>query len=329
MRAVTIPTPGRPEALRIEEVPDPIVQPGTVLVAVHATALNRADLMQRQGNYPPPVGAPPYPGLECAGQVLEVGEGVAGWQPGQRVMALLGGGGYAEKVVVPQETLMPIPEALGDAEAAAIPEAWLTAYSNLIEIGRLQAGERVLVHAGGSGVGSAAIQLARWKGAATIFSTASGSKLDKVASLGADVVIDYRQENFADRILEATDQKGVDIIIDFIGAPYWNDNVRALAIWGRLVFIGLMGGRTVEANLGLFLSKKLSVHGSTLRDRTPEQKGRLVAAFTESVLPAFATGQLRPVLDERQFCFEEIAEAHRYMESNQNFGKIIVNIGEA
>jgi putative PIG3 family NAD(P)H quinone oxidoreductase len=326
MKAVVITEPGGPDVLEVQEVPEPYVKAGQVLVEIHATALNRADLLQRQGHYPPPPDAPPYPGLECAGRVLEVGEGVTAWHLGQRVMALLGGGGYAERIAVPQETLMSIPEGMSYEEAAAIPEVWLTAYSNLIEIGRLQQGERVLVHAGGSGVGSAAIQLAKWRGASTIFSTASGGKPQKVRGLGADTVIDYREENFADRILEETGGKGVDITIDFIGAPYWDDNLRVLALWGRLVFIGLMGGRTVEANLGLFLSKKLSVHGSTLRDRTLEQKSRLVAAFTEQVLPAFSTGQLRPILDERRFRLDQIADAHRYMESNQNFGKIIVTL---
>ncbi|HEX8682685.1 MAG TPA: NAD(P)H-quinone oxidoreductase [Ardenticatenaceae bacterium] len=326
MKAVVITQPGGPDVLQLQEVPEPYVKVGQVLIEVHVTALNRADLLQRQGNYPPPLDAPPYPGLECAGRVLQVGEGVTDWQPGQRVMALLSGGGYAERIAVAQETLMPIPEGMSYEEAAAIPEVWLTAYSNLIEIGRLQPGERVLVHAGGSGVGSAAIQLAKWRGASAIFSTASGGKLERVRELGADTVIDYREENFADRILDETDGEGVDIIVDFIGAPYWDDNLRALALWGRLVFIGLMAGRTVETNLGLFLSKKLSVHGSTLRDRTLEQKGRLVAAFTEQVLPAFSTDQLRPILDERRFHLEQIADAHRYMESNQNFGKIIVTI---
>lgn len=326
MKAVVIAEPGGPDVLQLQEVPEPYVKAGQVLIEIHATALNRADLLQRQGHYPPPPDAPPYPGLECAGRVLEVGEGVTDWRPGQRVMALLGGGGYAERIAVAQEILMPIPEEMSYEEAAAIPEVWLTAYSNLIEIGRLQPGERVLVHAGGSGVGSAAIQLAKWRGASAIFSTASGGKLERVRELGADTVIDYGVENFAERILEETGGEGVDIIVDFIGAPYWDDNLRALALWGRLVFIGLMGGRRVEANLGLFLSRKLSVHGSTLRDRTLEQKSRLVAAFTEQVLPAFSTGQLRPILDERRFRLDQIVEAHRYMEANQNFGKIIVTI---
>ncbi|MBA3532507.1 MAG: NAD(P)H-quinone oxidoreductase [Ardenticatenales bacterium] len=325
MKAVVITKAGGPEVLEIREVSDPAPGAGQLLIDIRATALNRADLLQRQGHYPPPADAPPYPGLECAGTINALGESVTGWTVGQRVMALLGGGGYAEKVVVPQESVLPIPEGLSWAEAAAIPEAWLTAYSNMIEIGRLQSGERVLIHAGASGVGSAAIQLAKWRGA-TVFSTVSQQKVEGVRALGADVVIDYKQENFAERVLEESDGQGVDLILDFIGAPYWDDNLRALALWGRLVLVGLMGGREVKANLGLFLSKKLSVHGSTLRDRTLEQKQRLVAAFTREVLPAFASGQLRPILDERQFTLNEVAEAHRYMEANQNFGKVILLI---
>lgn len=325
MNAVVITEPGGPDVLSLCEVPEPAVETGQVLISIHATALNRADLLQRQGNYPPPPDAPPYLGLECAGVVAALGTGVDQWQVGQQVMALLAGGGYAERVAVSHETVMPIPERMGFEEAAAIPEAWLTAYSNLIQIGRLQAGERVLVHAAGSGVGSAAVQLARWKGA-TVFATASPEKVAGVQQLGADMVIDYRSENFAERIERETSGEGVDIIIDFIGAPYWDDNLRALALWGRLVFIGLMGGRAVQANLGLFLSKKLSVHGSTLRDRTLAQKATLVQAFTCEVLPAFASGHLRPVLDARQFRLDEIADAHRYMEANQNFGKIVVTV---
>lgn len=326
MKAITIPQPGPPDVLTLAQVPDPHPEAGQVVVESRATALNRADLLQRQGHYPPPAGTPSYPGLEVAGRIIEVGEGVTEWPVGSRVMALLGGGGYAERVVVPQETLLPIPDGMGWAEAAAIPEAWLTAYSNLIEIGRLAEGERALIHAGASGVGTAAIQLARWRGA-TVFATASGSKLPAVQALGATWAIDYRSERFAEVVLAETGGRGVDVIVDFIGAPYWDDNLRALAPWGRLVLVGLMGGREVKANLGLFLSKKLSVHGSTLRDRTLEQKARLVRAFRQEVLPSLASGALRPVLDPQRFRLEEAADAHRYMEENRNIGKVILVIG--
>lgn len=325
MEAVLISEPGGASVLTLQPVPDPHPGPGELLIEVRATALNRADLLQRQGHYPPPPGAPPYPGLECSGVIRALGDGVSGWQVGQPVMALLAGGGYAELVVVPQEQVMPIPPGLGWAEAAAIPEAWLTAYSNLIEIGRLAEGERVLIHAGGSGVGSAAIQLARWQGA-TVYSTASAGKQAQVAALGAHLVVDYRQENFADRLLAESEGAGVALIIDFIGAPYWEDNLRLLAPWGRLVLVGLMGGRQVNCDLGLILRKKLSVHGSTLRDRSLPEKGRLVSAFCQHVLPAFESQQLRPVLDERRFTLGEVAAAHRYMEANQNVGKIILRV---
>lgn len=326
MKAITMPQAGPPEVLTLSEVPDPHPEAGQVVIESRATALNRADLLQRQGKYPPPTGAPPYLGLEVAGRILEVGLGVTEWRVGDRVMALLGGGGYAEQVAVPQETLLPIPEGMSWAEAAALPEAWLTAYSNLIEIGRLEAGERVLVHAGASGVGTAAIQLARWRGA-TVFATASAPKLPALQALGVTRAIDYRNERFAEVILAETDGRGVDVILDFIGAPYWDDNLRTLAPWGRLVLVGLMGGREVKANLGLFLSKKLSVHGSTLRDRTLEQKARLVQAFRQEVLPSLASGALRPVLDPQQFRLDEAAAAHRYMEENRNIGKVILVIG--
>ncbi|MGB0385568.1 MAG: NAD(P)H-quinone oxidoreductase [Ardenticatenaceae bacterium] len=326
MKAVVITQPGGPEVLSLQEVADPQAGPGQIVIDIHASALNRADLLQRQGVYPPPAGAPPYPGLEAAGRVFSVGKDVAShFKPQMPVMALLAGGGYAEKVVVGQETVMPVPDGLSWAEAAAIPEVWLTAYSNMIEIGRLAKGERVLIHAGGSGVGSAAIQLAKRLGA-TVFSTASAKKMARVEALGADVVIDYRKENFADRILEETNGQGVELIIDFIGAPYWHDNLRALTLWGRLVLVGLMGGHKIDANLGLFLRKKLSVHGSTLRDRTLEQKGSLVKRFNRDVLPALASGELRPILDSRQFRLDQIVDAHRYMAANQNFGKIILNV---
>ncbi len=325
MKAVVVVRPGGPEQLELHEVPDPQPGPGEVVIAIEATALNRADIGQREGNYPPPPGAPPYPGLECAGVIARVGEGVTRWRPGQRVMALLGGGGYAEQVVVPQETVMEVPDSLSLREAAAIPEAWLTAYSNMIEIGRLAAGERVLIHAGASGVGTAAIQLAKRRGA-FVFSTASAGKVAQVERLGADVVIDYGRYNFAERIAELTGGAGVDLIVDFIGAAYWHDNLRALAPWGRLVLVGLLGGAKTDVNLGLFLAKKLTVSGSTLRDRTVEQKGRLVEAFTREVLPGFADGTFAPVIDPRSFTLEQIADAHRYMESNQNVGKVIVTV---
>ncbi len=326
MQAVVITAPGGPEVLQIQEVPNPRPQPHEVVIQVAATALNRADLLQRMGRYNPPTGASPYPGLEVAGRIAEVGENSSRFTIGDRVMALLPGGGYAERVAVAEATVMPVPDALSWREAAALPEAWLTAYSNMIEIGKLQAGERVLIHAGGSGVGTAAIQLAKWR-SATVFTTASAGKLDTLKALGADHTIDYRTANFADVVLDITNSLGVNLIIDFIGAPYWEDNLRAIATWGRLVYVGTMGGNQVPLNLSVVMGKKLSIHGSTLRDRTLAQKAELVAAFSEQVLPAFQKeGPLYPVLDERPFTLAEIQEAHRYMESNRNLGKIVVTV---
>jgi len=325
MKAVIITSYGAPEVLQLQEVPNPIPQPNEVVIEVVTTALNRADLLQRMGRYNPPAGAPVYPGLEVAGRIIARGEHPTRYQIGDRVMALLAGGGYAEQVAVDEGTVMPIPAKLSFQEAAALPEAWLTAYSNMIEIGRLQAGEKVLIHAGASGIGTAAIQLAKWAGA-TVFTTASAGKLEALHRLGADHTIDYRSEKFSERILDITKGYGVDLIIDFIGAPYWEQNLRVLALWGRLVFVGLMGGNTVEANLSTLMAKKLSLHGSTLRDRTLAQKASLVTELSRKVLPEFETGRFHPVLDERTFTLDEIADAHRYMESNQNVGKIVIRV---
>ena len=326
MKAIVVTTPGGPEVLQIQEVTEPTLQSDEVVIEVAATALNRADLLQRRGQYEPPKGSPPYPGLEVAGRIIETGENATRFKKGERVMALLPGGGYAERVAVSEGTVMPVPKHLSWREAAAIPEAWLTAYSNMIEIGNLQSGERVLIHAGGSGVGTAAIQLAKWRGA-TVFTTASAGKLETLHALGADHAIDYKATNFATSVLDITNNEGVNLIIEFVGAPYWEDNLRVLAKWGRLVYVGTMGGNQVPLNLGLLMHKKLSIHGSTLRDRTLEQKAALVSAFTQEVLPEFGKkGSLRPVLDERPFTLNEIQEAHRYMESNSNLGKIVVMV---
>lgn len=325
MKAVIITSYGTPDVLKVQEVPNPIPQPNEVVIEVVATALNRADLLQRMGRYNPPMGASVYPGLEVAGRIIATGSHTTRYQVGDKVMALLVGGGYAEQVAVDEGTVMPIPASLSFQEAAAVPEAWLTAYSNMIEIARLQAGENVLIHAGASGVGTAAIQLAKWAGA-TVFTTASAGKLEALRSLGADHTIDYRTEKFADRILDITSGYGIDVIVDFIGAPYWDENLRVLALWGRLVFVGLMGGNTVTANLSMLMGKKLSIHGSTLRDRTLVQKAALVSTFSQKILPEFETGRFQPVLDKRTFTLDEMADAHRYMESNQNVGKIVVNV---
>lgn len=326
MRAALVKeNPNGSNTLVIEEIPDPKAGAGEVIIKIAATALNRADLGQKAGVYPSPPGSPEHSGMECAGVIQSVGKGVTQWKARQRVMALLGGGGYAEQVVVPQETVMPVPDHVTLEEAAAIPEAWLTAYSNMVQIGRLSKGERVLIHAGASGVGTAAIQMAKWMGC-TVYTTLSTAKVEPMQGIGADAVIDYKTQNFAEEIATLTNGKGVDVIIDFIGAPYWQGNLRALAEWGRLVLVGLMGGAKADIDLQLFLSKKITVSGSTLRYRTLAQKGKLVADFTRDILPAFEDGNLHPLLDPRRFTLDEINEAQDYMEANGNVGKIVVQI---
>ncbi|GAB4512462.1 MAG: NAD(P)H-quinone oxidoreductase [Anaerolineae bacterium] len=306
----------------ITTLPDPIPAERQILIDAKATALNRADLLQVKGAYPPPPGEPETLGLEVAGVVMEVGAGVTEFAVGQRVMALLGGGGYAEKVVVTAETVMPIPEKLSFEDAAAVPEAFLTAYSNMVEIGDLQAGQRVLIHAGASGVGLAAIQIAKVLGA-TVIVTASASKHDICKALGADMTIDYKTENFAERILAHF--SGVHLIVDMVGAPYWEDNLRVIEEWGRIVYVGLQGGAQVNLNLGMVMQKRLTITGSTLRTRTLARKAALVSNFTAWMLPHFETGALKPNI-WRVMRLEQVEEAHALMRDNANAGKIVLMI---
>lgn len=325
MRAVVVAEPGGPEVLRLQEVPDPRPGPGELLVQVRATALNRADLLQRRGQYPPPPGAPPYLGLEMAGEVLALGDGARGWQPGDRVFALLPGGGYAEQVTVPATRALPIPSGLSFEEAAAIPEAFLTAYRNLFELGGLQAGEVVLVHAGGSGVGTAAIQLARRAGARVIATAGKPEKLEGCRRLGAEIALDYHEQGLAARVLQATGGRGVDMILEFVGAPHWQLDLQVLARGGRLLLIGLMGGGQVSLDLGRVLRGNLKIIGSTLRDETEAYKADLSQRFWAECGSAFEKGELRAVVDSA-FPLEQVAEAHRHMEANRNFGKVVLRV---
>ncbi|HEY8393937.1 MAG TPA: NAD(P)H-quinone oxidoreductase [Thermaerobacter sp.] len=327
MRAVLVRQPGGPEQLYLGEYPTPEPHEGELLVRVRATALNRADILQRRGLYPPPPGASPILGLEMAGVVERTGPGCPGWQPGDRVFALLPGGGYAEYVTVPAGMAMRIPAKLTFEEAAAIPEAFFTAYQTLFWIGRLQAGERVLVHAGASGVGTAAIQLARDAGAEVLVTAGSEAKLEACRSLGASHAFNYKDGPFAPRVLEATGGRGVDLVLDFVGAPYWEQNLECLATDGRLVLIATMGGGVLErCDLRRLLAKRLQVTGTTLRSRSPEYKARLTQEFATRILPRFAEGRLRPIID-RVFPWEQVADAHRYMEANRNIGKIVLRVG--
>ncbi len=326
MRAAVVTTPGGPEVFAIQQVADPTPGPEEALVAVRATALNRADLLQRRGNYSGPPGTrDDIPGLEMAGEVLAVGERVAAWRPGDRVMALLGGGGYASRIAVHERMLMPIPANLDFERAASIPEVFLTAFDAIVLQCGLQPGESVLVHAVGSGVGVAATQLAAVAGCRTFGTASSAEKLARAAKLGLDVGINYHEQDFAEVVREQTAGRGVDVILDVIGAPYWDRNLASLAMKGRMVIVGTMGGARLEVNLGALMGKRASVRGTLLRARPLEEKATLVQEFVRRQLPLFASGRLVPVVD-RVFPLEEVAEAHRYMESNANFGKIVLRV---
>lgn len=325
MRAVLVPEPGGPEAFRIVDRPVPEPGPTDLLVTVHATAVNRADLLQREGRYPPPAGAPDVLGLELAGEVAAVGPHVTGWEVGDRVCAVVGGGGYAEAAVVPAATAMPVPDGLGMEEAAAVPEVFATAYDNLLVRGRLRADETALVHGGSSGVGTAAIQLARRIGARVLVTAGSAEKIDACARLGADAGINYRTEDFAERAVALTGGRGVDVILDVVGGPYLEPNLRALALEGRLVVIGLMGGASAELPLGRLLARRLSVAASTLRARSVEDKAALAQQLVADVWPGFADGSLRPVID-RVLPLEQVAEAHRVVGTSEHIGKVVLRV---
>lgn len=326
MQAAVVTEAGGPEVFALQERPDPVVGPEDVLVDVHATALNRADLLQRRGGYPAPPGVPAdIPGLEMAGVVAAVGAHVTAWRPGDRVMALLGGGGYATRVAVHERMLMPVPAALSLEEAAAIPEVFLTAFDALFLQCELQAGESVLLHAVGSGVGTAGTQLARAIGARVFGTAGSADKLERARALGLDVPIAYRDQDFAEVVAAETGGRGVDVILDVVGAPYWVRNLQSLAELGRMVMVGTMGGATVEFNIGLLMRRRLRVHGTMLRSRPLEQKITVTQTFAHRFLPLFERGALQPVVDA-VYPLEEVADAHRSMEANENFGKIVLRV---
>ncbi len=323
MHAVVITEPGDPEVLVWTEVPDPRPGPGEVLVQVTAAGVNRADLMQRQGFYPPPKDAPPYPGLECSGTIAATGEGVTGWQPGDQVCALLSGGGYAEQVTVPAGQLLPAPKAVTLIEAASLPETACTVYSNVFLGARLAKGETLLVHGGGSGIGTMAIQLAKRAGATVAVTAGSQAKLDACAALGADIMINYRDEDFVAKLKEATGGRGADVILDIIGAAYLARNIDALAPDGRITNIGLQQGRKAELDFSALMAKRGTIMSTTLRARPASQKAQIVAAVTEHVWPLVEAGVIRPVID-RELPMAEAAEAHRIMTASAHTGKIIL-----
>lgn len=323
MRAIVFDHPGSPEVMHLSEVPDPLPLAGEVLVRVRAAGVNRADLLQRLGRYPAPPGASEILGLELAGEIVAVGPGCTRRRAGERVMAVTTGGGYATLATVPETATMLVPAGLDWRAAAAVPEAFLTAYLNLFDLGGLVAGESVLVHAGASGVGSAAIQLAREAGAMVLTTAGSDEKLAFCRELGASVAIHRESEDFGAAALDATGGAGVHLILDFVGAPYWADNVRALRRGGRLAIIGFLGSSRGDIDLGPVLRKSLTVRGTTLRGMAAADKAALVERASTFILPRLADGRLRALVD-RTFPLAAAAEAHHHMHANANRGKIIL-----
>ena len=325
MQAIVIEEPGDENVLQIGTAPDPVLGPGQVRIAVKASALNRADLLQRQGMYPPPPGASPILGLECSGVIAELGEGVQQWQVGDRVMALLAGGGYAEQVVVDAGSCMKVPENLDLVEAGGLAEVCLTVFLNVFQLGALETGDWLLVHGGGSGIGTAAIQMAREAGARVIVTAGSDEKCARCLELGANVAVNYREADFAEAVAEATGGAGVDVILDSIGGPYLERNLSSLALGGRLVLIGLMGGAKAEISLGTLLMKRLQVMGSTLRARPESEKADLARASVARFGKALESGALRPIIHQ-VLPLAEAAEGHRRMKASAHFGKILLKV---
>ncbi|GAA3393601.1 NAD(P)H-quinone oxidoreductase [Streptomyces roseoviridis] len=323
MHAITIPEPGGPDALVWAEVPDPVPAEGEVLVEVVASAVNRADLLQRQGHYDPPPGSSPYPGLECSGRIVALGPGVTGWSVGDEVCALLVGGGYAQKVAVPVGQLLPRPEGVDLVTAAALPEVACTVWSNVFMLAHLRPGETLLVHGGGSGIGTMAIQLAKAVGARVAVTAGGPEKLARCAELGADILIDYREQDFVEELHKATDGAGADVILDIVGAKYLDRNIKALAVSGRLVVIGLQGGVKGELNLGALMAKRGAVLATTLRSRPLNEKAAVVAAVREHVWPLVSAGTVTPVVD-RTVAMADAAEAHRAVEASSHVGKVLL-----
>lgn len=327
MKAIVVQGDGQNPVLDWQEVADVAYGRDEVLVAVKATAVNRADLMQARGAYPPPAGASEILGLEMAGVIEAVGADVADWQVGDRVCALLPGGGYAEKAAVPADMLMRLPDAWSFSQGTAVPEVWFTAFVNLFLEGDLKSGETVLIHAGASGVGTAAIQLAKTVGAAVFVTVGAPEKLRRCRELGADLSINYKEEDFLTAVQEATHGKGVDVILDPVGGSYLQRNVQALARFGRLVNIGLLGGAEGEMSVGLLLRNRLKLVGSTLRNRPLAEKIDITQQFSQRFWPSLAAGNLHPIIDST-FPIAAAQQAHAYVAANKNMGKVILLVGE-
>jgi putative PIG3 family NAD(P)H quinone oxidoreductase len=326
MRAVVSAGNGGPEVLSWGEVPDlPAPGPGEVLLDVAATALNRADLLQRQGFYPPPPGASEVIGMECSGVVSAIGADVAGWSVGDEVCALLAGGGYAEQVLVSADQLLPVPAGLSLQQAAALPEVACTVWSNVVDRGALGDGDWLLVHGGSGGIGTMAIQVARVLGAHAAVTAGSAEKLERCRALGAELLIDYKQQDFVAEIKAGTDGRGADVILDNMGAKYLSRNVDALAEQGRLIIIGLQGGTRAELDIAKLLMKRGSVHATAMRSRNPADKARIVAGTVRDLWPAVADGRIVAVIDQ-VFPIADVAEAHRLLEGSSHVGKVVLAV---
>lgn len=323
MHAVAITEPGGPEVLVWSEVPDPVCGPGEVIVDVVAAGVNRADLLQRRGKYDVPAGAPAVPGLECSGTISEVGQGVTGWKAGDQVCALLSGGGYAERVAVPAGQLMQVPAGVDLVTAAALPEVFCTVWSNVVMTAGLGAGDVLLVHGGGSGIGTAAIQVGRARGARVAVTAGSAAKLERCAELGAEILVDYHSQDFVEVVKEATGGHGADVVLDIMGGSYLTRNLDVLAMDGRIAIIGTLGGRDAQLNLGSVMGKRARITGSLLRRRTVAGKAAVVAEVCEHVWPLIESGTVTPVVD-RVLPMPQAAEAHRVVESGVHVGKVLL-----
>ncbi|WP_392467495.1 NAD(P)H-quinone oxidoreductase [Arsenicicoccus cauae] len=325
MKAITLPSFGGPEVLTVSEIPTPGIGPDEVLVRVVAAGVNRADLLQRQGHYPPPPGESDIPGLEVSGIVVQVGSRVAGWREGDQVCALLAGGGYAEHVAVPAGQLLPVPAGTSLVDAAALPEVTCTVWSNLVMTAGLRSGETLLVHGGSSGIGTTAIQIARSLGARVAVTAGSGAKLERCRELGASILIDYKQQDFVEELRAATDGRGADVILDNMGAKYLPRNVAALATGGRLVIIGMQGGVKGELDIATLLRKRGTVVATSLRARPRDEKAAIVAEVREHVWPLVEAGELAPVIHAR-FPAREAARAHEELDRGTHIGKVLLTI---
>ncbi|KAF5944476.1 hypothetical protein HYC85_018553 [Camellia sinensis] len=323
MKAIVITTPGGPDVLQLQEVECPEIRDDQVLIRVEATSVNRADTIQRQGSHPPPKGESPYPGLECSGTIEAVGGNVTRWKIGDQVCALLSGGGYAEKVAVPANQVLPVPSGVSLKDAASFPEVACTVWSTVFMMSRLSAGETFLIHGGSSGIGTFAIQIAKYQGAKVFVTAGSNEKLAACKDLGADVCINYKTEDFVARVKEETQGKGVDVILDNMGGAYFQRNIDSLNVDGRLFIIGFMGGAVTEVNLVGLITRRLTVQAAGLRNRSPENKAVIVREVEKNVWPAIMAGKVKPVV-YKYLQLSEAADAHQLVESSKHIGKILL-----